>query len=66
MSVPIETWIDAAIGETREVLVREGKPIALRIMRASDEGQRARWGESISATSAPSGRKRLAVSSFRP
>ncbi|QGZ94820.1 ribonuclease E/G [Terricaulis silvestris] len=45
MSEPLETWIDAAIGETREALVREGKPIALRVARASDEGRRARWGE---------------------
>lgn len=45
MSEPIETWIDAAIGETREALVREGAPFALRIARASDEGRRARWGE---------------------
>lgn len=45
MSEPLETWVDAAIGETREVLVRNGRPIALRISRASDEGRRARWGE---------------------
>jgi ribonuclease E len=45
MSEPLEIWIDAAIGETREALVRDGKPIALRITRASDEGRRARWGE---------------------
>jgi Ribonuclease G/E len=45
VSEPLETWIDAAIGETREALVRDGKPIALRIARASDEGRRARWGE---------------------
>ena len=45
MSEPIETWIDAAIGETREALVRQGKPIALRIARTSDDGARARWGE---------------------
>jgi len=45
MSEPLESWIDAAIGETREALVRQGKPIALRVMRASDEGRRARWGE---------------------
>ena len=45
MSEPLETWIDAAIGETREALVSRGKPIALRVMRASDEGRRARWGE---------------------
>lgn len=45
MSEPLETWVDAAIGETREVLARNGRPIALRISRASDEGRRARWGE---------------------
>lgn len=45
MSERLETWIDAAIGETREALVREGRPIALRITRQSDEGRRARWGE---------------------
>lgn len=45
MSERLETWVDAAVGETREALVREGRPIALRIVRASDEGRRARWGE---------------------
>jgi Ribonuclease G/E len=45
MSEPLETWLDAAIGETREALVRDGKAIALRVTRASDEGRRARWGE---------------------
>lgn len=45
MSEPLETWIDAAIGETREALVQDGRPIALRIARTSDEGRRARWGE---------------------
>jgi ribonuclease E len=45
VSEPLEIWIDAAIGETREALVRDGKPIALRIARASDDGRRARWGE---------------------
>ncbi|MFT3726994.1 MAG: ribonuclease E/G [Terricaulis sp.] len=45
MSAPLETWIDAAIGETREVLVRDGRPIALRVARESDTGRRARWGE---------------------
>jgi Ribonuclease G/E len=38
-------WVDAAIGETREALVQNGRPIALRVVRASDEGRRARWGE---------------------
>ena len=45
MSEPLETWLDAAIGETREALARDGKPIALRVTRTSDEGRRARWGE---------------------
>lgn len=45
MSERLETWVDAAIGETREALVRDGRPIALRIARASDAGRRARWGE---------------------
>lgn len=45
MSERIETWRDAAIGETREALVRDGQPFALRIARWSDEGRRARWGE---------------------
>lgn len=45
MSAPLESWVDAAIGETREALVRDGRPIALRISRASDAGRRARWGE---------------------
>ncbi|HYD86841.1 MAG TPA: ribonuclease E/G [Vitreimonas sp.] len=45
MSEPLETWVDAAIGETREALVRNGRAIALRIARASDDGRRARWGE---------------------
>lgn len=45
MSEALETWIDASIGETREALVRDGRPIALRIARASDAGRRARWGE---------------------
>lgn len=45
MSEPLTIWLDAAVGETREVLVRAGRPVALRIARASDEGRRARWGE---------------------
>lgn len=45
MSEAVERWVDAAIGETREALVRGGKVVALRVMRASDEGRRARWGE---------------------
>ncbi|MEJ0061197.1 MAG: ribonuclease E/G [Terricaulis sp.] len=45
MSEALETWVDAAIGETREALVRDGRAIALRVVRTSDEGRRARWGE---------------------
>lgn len=45
MSELLETWIDAGIGETREALVRQGRPFALRLLRASDEGRSARWGE---------------------
>lgn len=45
MSEKLETWVDAAIGETREALVRDGRPIALRIARTTDAGRRARWGE---------------------
>lgn len=45
MSAPVETWIDAAVGETREVLAQDGRAIALRVARASDAGRRARWGE---------------------
>lgn len=45
MSERLETWIDAAIGETREALVRQGRAVALRVIRASDDGARARWGE---------------------
>ena len=49
MSETLEIWRDAAVGETREALVRMGKPIALRIARASDEGRRARMGASMMA-----------------
>jgi ribonuclease E len=45
MSERLDIWVDAAVGETREVLARAGVPIALRIARASDVGRRARWGE---------------------
>ncbi|HVV31873.1 MAG TPA: ribonuclease E/G [Vitreimonas sp.] len=49
MTVALETWIDGAIGESREVLLRDGRPIALRIARESDAGRRARWGELYTA-----------------
>ena len=61
MSEPLETWIDAAIGETREALVRDGRPIALRIARASDAGRRARWGELYCARVSEIDRRRRGV-----
>ncbi|KAF0178450.1 MAG: RNA-binding S1 domain-containing protein [Alphaproteobacteria bacterium] len=45
----METWIDAAIGETRQVLVRDGAPIMLHVTRWSDAGKRALWGEAYAA-----------------
>lgn len=61
MSEPLETWVDAAIGETREALVRDGRPIALRITRKSDEGRRARWGELYCARVSEIDRRRRGV-----
>jgi Ribonuclease G/E len=49
MSARLEPWRDAAIGETREALVRDGDVVALRVERWSDEGRRARWGELYAA-----------------
>jgi Ribonuclease G/E len=37
--------VDAAIGETREALFQGERAVALRVLRASDQGRRARWGE---------------------
>lgn len=37
--------VDAAIGETRTLLVQDGQPIALRLWRWSEVGRRARWGQ---------------------
>ena len=45
----LETWTDAAIGETRQALVRDGKPIMLHVSRWSDAGRRAQWGEAYTA-----------------
>lgn len=45
----LETWTDAAIGETRQVLVRDGVAVALHVARWSDRGKRALWGESYVA-----------------
>ena len=61
MSETLETWIDAAVGETREALVRDGRPIALRVSRASDEGRRARWGEAYCARVTQVDRRRRGV-----
>jgi Ribonuclease G/E len=44
----VERWADAAIGETREVLLRNGVPFALHVSRWSDSGRRALWGETYS------------------
>jgi Ribonuclease G/E len=40
---------DGAIGETREVMLEAGRAIAFRVVRWSDEGARARWGEMYAA-----------------
>ncbi len=45
MSEIIDVWFDGAVGETRYLLVRSGRPMTLTITRWSDEGRRARWGE---------------------
>lgn len=45
MSVALEAWVDAGVGETREVLARNGAPTAIRVLRASAAGRRALWGE---------------------
>lgn len=49
MSESLEVWRDASVGKTREALVRGGRVVALNILRASDEGHRARWGETYVA-----------------
>lgn len=38
-------WTDATIGETRQVLVKDGHAVALHVARWSDRGRRALWGE---------------------
>ncbi|MGE0045926.1 MAG: ribonuclease E/G [Hyphomonadaceae bacterium] len=45
MSETLVEWRDAGIGEARQALVRDGRPIALHVLRAIDEGKRALWGE---------------------
>ena len=37
--------IDGAVGETRSVMFADGRPARIDILRWSDEGRRARWGE---------------------
>lgn len=44
MSAPSE-WIDGGVGETRLAFVENDRPVALRVLRWSEEGRRARWGE---------------------
>lgn len=58
MSEVLEVWRDASVGEAREVLVRAGRPIALRVARASDAGVRVRWGELFCARVAEVDRRR--------
>ncbi len=41
----LKTWVDAGVGETRAALVQDGRPVALTLARWSDEGRRARFGE---------------------
>lgn len=38
-------WCDGAVGETRCVWLRAGRPVALRTLRWSEAGRRARHGE---------------------
>lgn len=38
-------WCDGAVGETRCVWLRAGRPVALRALRWSEAGRRARYGE---------------------
>lgn len=47
--IALETWTDAAIGETRQALVRDGRAIMLHVSRWSDAGRRAQWGEAYVA-----------------
>ena len=61
MSEKLDLWIDAAIGETREVIARDGRAIALRIARASDIGRGARWGELYCARVTQVDRRRRGV-----
>ncbi|MBI1187073.1 MAG: hypothetical protein GC206_07045 [Alphaproteobacteria bacterium] len=46
---PLSMWRDAGVGETREALVEDGRAIALSMLRASEHGARARWGETYAA-----------------
>ncbi len=41
----VDQWIDGAVGETRHALAKNGRAFALVVTRWSDEGRRARWGE---------------------
>jgi len=38
-------WVDGGVGETRMALVQEGRPVALRVWRWSEDGRCARHGE---------------------
>jgi ribonuclease E len=45
----MQRLVDAAVGEIREALVDQGRVVALRVLRESDAGRRARWGEIYAA-----------------
>jgi Ribonuclease G/E len=46
---PMRLVRDGAVGEQREVLFRGDRAVAIRILRDSDAGRRARWGEAYAA-----------------
>lgn len=58
MSDQIAILRDAAIGETREAMLRGERVVALRIARASDAGRVAHWGEVFAARIAKIDRRR--------
>jgi Ribonuclease G/E len=45
VSETLDLIVDAAIGETWTMLMRKGRPLALSLMRWTDAGRFARWGE---------------------
>jgi Ribonuclease G/E len=45
MAASVTRWIDGAVGETREIVSINGVASMVRIVRWSDAGRFARWGE---------------------